>query len=61
MTGFRLSWRIENENPPLIATISEVGRSIQTPGLGDSIVKPADHKYKAILKIPDDLPQKNKN
>ena len=61
MTGFKLSWRIENENPPrlLIATISEVGRSVQTPGLGDSsLVKPVDLKYKAILTKPEDLPQK---
>ena len=35
MTGFRLSWRVENENPPLMANISELGRSIQTPFLGD--------------------------
>ena len=61
MTGFKLSWKIENENPPrlLIATISEVGRSLQTPGLGDSsLVKPVDLKYKAILTKPEDLPQK---
>ena len=59
MTGFKLSWRIENENPPLIATISEVGRSLQTPGLGgSSLVEPVDHKYKAVLTIPEDFPQK---
>ena len=34
MTGFRLSWRIEN--PPLIANISEVGRNIKTPHFGDT-------------------------
>ena len=59
MTGFRLSWRIENENPPdMTATISEVGRSLQTPGLVDSLVDSVDHKYTAILTIPEDLQQK---
>ena len=36
MTGMRLSWRVKNENPPLMASISEVGRSIQTPLMGSS-------------------------
>ena len=51
MTGFKLSWRIENENPPrlLIATISKVGRSVQTPGLGDSLVEPVDHKSRCTV------------
>ena len=58
MTGLKLSWRIQNENPPLMAQISEVGRSIQTPS--DSFVKPIDESsyliYKAVLTIPEDLP-----
>ena len=53
MTGFRLSWKINN--PPLIANISEVGRSIQTPGYKDSALAPLEGIYKAILIPPKDL------
>ena len=62
MTGFRLSWRIENENPPLIASISEVGRSIQTPRLGETFFNSADAssnlEFKAILTLPEDFQHK---
>ena len=63
MTGMRLSWRIENENPPLMASISEVGRSIQTPHLGETFDEASsevslDHVYKAVLTPPKDLVQK---
>ena len=51
MTGFRFSWRVKNENPPLIASSSELGRSIQTPNLSDTV----DQVYKAILKPPTKL------
>ena len=62
MTGMRLSWRVENENPPLIASISEVGRSIQTPHLGETLDEASSdrslgHVYKAILTPPKDLVQ----
>ena len=57
MTGFRLSWRIEN--PPLRARISEVGRSIETPHVGDipaeDTVAPSDKLYKVTLAPPKNL------
>ena len=37
MTGLRLSWRTENENPPLIARSAEVGRSIEAPKFVDTV------------------------
>ena len=43
MTGLRLNWRVENENPPLMSSNSEVGRSIQTPDPQEAPV------YKAVL------------
>ena len=39
MTGFRLSWKIER--PTLNANISELGRSIETPGFGQQLDKHA--------------------
>ena len=57
MTGFRLSWRIEN--PPLIANISEVGRSIETPHFGDTLDEThsisLDKLYKVTLTPPKNL------
>ena len=59
MTGFRLSWRIEN--PPLMANISEVGRSIKTPQFGDILNDttdaPSDKLYKMTLTPPPNLRQ----
>ena len=56
ITGFRLSWRIENPTVKWTTSISEVGRSIQTPRLGDAFDKPvdesSDHIYKAVLTMP---------
>ena len=51
MTGFRLSWRIDYEHLPLIASTNQVGRSIQTPGLGNMLDAKADNMYKAILHL----------
>ena len=51
MTGFRLSWRIEYEHPPMIASTNQVGRSIQTPGLGNMLNAKAENMYKAILHL----------
>ena len=56
MTGFRLRWRIEPA--PLELTTSEVGRSIQTPGLGgtfDEASYATARAYKATLLFPEDL------
>ena len=57
MTGFRLTWRIENPTVTWASSISEVGRSIKTPGLGDilddHVDGSSDHIYKAVLTIPD--------
>ena len=65
MTGFRLSWRIENENPPLIANISKVGRSIETPHFGDTpdetTVAPSAKVYKVTLTPPQNLAQQTTN
>ena len=47
MTGIRFSWRIKNA--PLIASISEVGKSIRTPHLGDAFEFPDDLVYRALL------------
>ena len=51
MTGFRLSWRIDYEHLPLIASTNQVGRSIQTPGLGNIMDASSDKMYKAILHL----------
>ena len=60
MTGFRLTWMIEPL--PLEVTTSEVGRSIQTPGLGgeafDRTSFMTDRSYKASLQFPDDIKEK---
>ena len=56
MTGFQVSWSIEN--PPLYLTTKEVGKSITTPGLGDNYEITSyldDHTYKATLLIPDNF------
>ena len=57
MTGFRLSWRIENPST-LFASVTEPGRSIQTPMFGgtfDPEYFKRDHTYIATLEFPDDL------
>ena len=56
MTGFKLSWRIESENPPLIAGASEIGRTINTPKIGSE-----GQRYKAILTIPRNPEEKVRN
>ena len=65
MTGFRLSWRIENENPPLIANISDMGRSIETPFVGDIPAETTDSHsdkvYKVTLTPPQDIAQQMTN
>ena len=58
MTGFKLSWRIENETRPLIASIGEVGRSIKTPHLGETSADnafDANLVYMTILTIPENF------
>ena len=59
MTGFRLSWVLENTNPQLEIATSEIGRRIQTPGLeGDSFDEQfytQDQAYMASLLISDQL------
>ena len=61
MTGFKLSWRIENS--PLIANISEVGRRIQTPGLGGifdegAAYSTSEQVFLAVLNLPNDVKEK---
>ena len=61
MTGMRLSWKIENENPPLMASISEVGRSIQTPLMGDLFNEASGRLYKAMLSPSKDIREEVEN
>ena len=49
MTGFRLSWRIDN--PHLIAIVRQVGRSIQTPPFKDSDRSPKNGVYNRVQRI----------
>ena len=64
MTGFKLSWRIENS--PLIANISEVGRRIQTPGLGGifdegAAYSTSEQVFLAVLNLPNNVKEKMKS
>ena len=61
MTGFKLSWRIENPTLIMVTSTSEVGRSIQTPGL-ENILRIftdvfGDHMFKTTLTIPEEVQQ----
>ena len=57
MTGFRLKWRLDP--PPLEMTVQELGRSVQTPGLGgdtfDREDYMADRDYKTTLLLPHNI------
>ena len=57
MTGFQLSWRIEN--PKKLTTISELGRSIKTPGFREKgfgeFFYSADRAYKVTLVLPENI------
>ena len=56
MTGFKMTWRIDN--PALELSTSEVGRTVKTPGLGlqyDRQFYLVNHSYKAVLLFPGDL------
>ena len=57
MTGFRLKWRLDP--PPLEMTVQELGRSVQTPGLGrDTFDREdyiADREYKTTLLLPHNI------
>ena len=56
MTGFRLSWRIEHPTLIAAASISELGRSIQTPPLGGTPIETSsDHVYEAVLMVTDNF------
>ena len=63
MTGLRLNWRIENPTEIWTSSISEVGRSLQTPRLGETFVKPvdefSDHTYQVVLKITEEKGMQN--
>ena len=59
MTGFRLSWKIEN--PPLEAITGEVGTDVKTPGLGDTFDRDfflANHDFLSSLQLAGDLGEK---
>ena len=64
-TGFKLSWRVENPTLTWTTSIDEVGKSIQTPLLGDTFVDAfyasSNQVYKAILALPKDLEQEMGN
>ena len=55
MTGFRLSWKIDN--PTIVATVDELGRSIQTLDIGDVSIK----DQRAVLTLPETLPVEIEN
>ena len=57
MTGFRFSWRIENPTEIWTSSIGEVGRSIQTPRLGEpfSSSETKELLYKVVLTIAEDF------
>ena len=59
MTGFRFSWRIENRTVMWTSSVSKVGRSLQTPRLGEPVLNSADessdHTYTAVLALPDEF------
>ena len=59
MTGFKLRWRIENPSVIMTTSSNEVGRTIQSPIIGDTTIKSGDdtvdHIYKVALTIPEDL------
>ena len=61
MTGFKLNWNVDK--PTLVATSSEVRRSIQTPGFGATFDKlfgdTSDHK--AVLTVPGDFQEQIEN
>ena len=61
MTGFKLSWKIENEYPPLELMTAEVGTSFTTPGFGQHVddvgFYKVDHNFNASLVFPSDLPE----
>merc|ERR1711963_865822 len=61
MTGFRFSWRIENPTVMWSSSLSKVGRSLQTPRLGELLLSSADessdHTYTVALAIPEDFPK----
>ena len=58
MTGMKFSWKVENASVIWRTNISEFGRSIQTPKLGE-IFKPSedsvDHFYTASLTGPGEF------
>ena len=58
MTGFKLSWKIQNKNPPLYLETEEVGQVIETPGFRGPY-RPEfytnDHIFVATLKVPENL------
>ena len=58
-TGFKLSWTIENNNPPLQLTTSDVGKTLTTPGFGGFYENfhMADQNFNASLLFPNDLPE----
>ena len=57
MTGFKLSWKIENKNPPMELRTSEVGESFSTLGLGDfdEDFLMHDQNFNASLLLSNDL------
>ena len=56
MTGFRVSWRITNPTVMWTSSISEIGRSIKTPGFNESSAQlshfSSDHVYSTSLFFP---------
>ena len=64
ITGFKLSWKIVNNNPPLDMTTADVGKSFTTPGFGqpaDGDFYNVDHNFNATMLFPADLSEQIDN
>ena len=64
MTGVRFNWKIENPSIIWRANVSEIGRSIQTPQIGE-VIEPekisSDFIFKTLLEIPREFQEANDN
>ena len=64
MTGFRLSWKIQN--PPLQINSTSPGQEIKTPNFGEPVHSASDHynqshDYTATIQVPEDMAEQIEN
>ena len=58
MPGFKISWEIQNENPPMELETEKLGHVIETPNFKEPYQPDFlknDHIYEATLKVPESL------